>query len=108
VARLELLGASGVIQPGREAAVENQMADAFGMPHRIRDGDRRATRDAKQHEAIERRGVDDGFEVAQSTVSIPPPAGLECCRRVERGLRRFLSYSSPGPLSSPRSFEEAS
>jgi len=52
----------------REAAVQDQVADALGVTHGVGDRDRCALRDAEQRKALEPGGIDHRLEVGDPGV----------------------------------------
>ena len=86
--RLGLFDASAAaprLRRPREAAVEDELADALGMPHRIGDRERAALRDAEQREALEPRRVDHAFEIAHEGLErdvVDVPVGQAVAARV--------------------------
>ena len=78
--------ATATVPAARVAAVEDEAADALGMPHGVGDRDRRALRHAEQGEAVDARRVDDRLEVGDPALA-------------PRARRRSRS-ESPQPRSS--------
>src|SRR5215471_16393454 len=71
---VKLVGGAGALAPALGVGTEqHQVTDAFGVAHRVRDGDGPALRYAEQREPVEPSGVDDGLQVVHPVVEREPP-----------------------------------